>query len=90
MYAARVVGTVTANIKAKGLKGYKLLLIQNLDKNNNLLSAVTVAMDNMQAGEGDTVLVVHEEQAAQQILQSKNLLPMRSLIVGIIDHPSES
>ena len=43
-----------------------------------------IAIDTVQAGEGDLVLVLSEGNSSRQVLQCKDA-PIRSTIVGIVD-----
>jgi microcompartment protein CcmK/EutM len=40
----------------------------------------------VQAGVGDKVLVLTEGTGARQILKQGDIVPIRSVIVGIVDH----
>lgn len=55
-------------------------LTQNLEKKGN----VSIAIDTVQAGEGDLVIILSEGTSARQILQETEA-PIRALIVGIVD-----
>lgn len=86
MFVAKVVGNVWATAKHPGLNGYKLLLIQQLTgKDLKPVGKVQMAVcDRIDAGIGDTVLVLDEGGSARMILQNDKA-PVRTIIVGIID-----
>jgi ethanolamine utilization protein EutN len=84
MVIAKVVGTVVATIKHPAYQGYKLQLVQPLHLAGQALDMAFLALDTVQAGVGDTVLVMREGGAARQITQIKDA-PIISMIVGILD-----
>jgi microcompartment protein CcmK/EutM len=69
MYIGKVIGTVVSTIKISHLDGRKLLLVDQLDLEGNETGAYDIAVDVVQAGPGDTVLVIDEGNGARQILQ---------------------
>jgi len=84
MYIGKVVGTVVSTIKISHLEGRKLLLVDQLDLGGGETGAYDIAVDVVQAGPGDTVLVIDEGNGARQIL---GLDPgaIRAVIVGVVD-----
>ncbi len=84
MYIAKVIGTVVSTIKISHLDGHKLLLVDQLDLNGQETNYYDIAVDVVQAGPGDTVLVLDEGNGARQIL---GLDPgaIRAVIVGVVD-----
>ena len=84
MYIAKVIGTVVATIKTPHLDGHKLLLVDQLDLQGEETGAYDIAVDVVQAGPGDTVLVIDEGNGARQIL---GLDPgaVRAVVVGVVD-----
>ncbi len=44
-----------------------------------------LAVDHVQSGPGDTVLVMREGNGVRQLLEMGKQFPIRSLIVGIVD-----
>jgi ethanolamine utilization protein EutN len=85
VFLARVVGDVVATIKHRELEGRKLLLVQPLGPGDEPRGARVIAVDAVQAGVGDRVLVADEGNAAAQVLQRPRG-PVRTVIVGIVDH----
>jgi len=82
---AKVTGNVVATQKNTYLKGYKLLIIQNIDLDGNLIGKKDIiALDFVDSGIGDTVLVVQEGAAVKQILGHRNA-PVHSIIVAVVD-----
>jgi ethanolamine utilization protein EutN len=84
MYIGKVIGSVVSTIKISHLDGRKLLLVDQLDLGGAETGAYDIAVDVVQAGPGDTVLVIDEGNGARQIL---GLDPgaIRAVIVGIVD-----
>jgi ethanolamine utilization protein EutN len=84
MYIGKVIGTVVATIKISHLEHRKLLLVDQLDLNGRETGDYDIAVDTVQAGPGDTVLVIDEGNGARQVL---NLDPgaVRAVIVGVVD-----
>jgi microcompartment protein CcmK/EutM len=84
MYIGKVVGNVVSTIKISHLERRKLLLVNQLDLEGNETDEYDIAVDVVQAGPGDTVLVIDEGNGARQILK---LDPgaIRAVIVGVVD-----
>jgi ethanolamine utilization protein EutN len=84
MYIGKVIGSVVSTIKISHLEGRKLLLVDQLDLGGKETGTYDIAVDVVQAGPGDTVLVIDEGNGARQIL---GLDPgaIRAVIVGIVD-----
>jgi microcompartment protein CcmK/EutM len=86
MKIARVVGTVVATAKHPAFVGHKLLVVQPLDEHGKDTGDAFLAVDHAQAGCGDKVLVNQEGNGARQMLGTiDGKLPIRSVIVGIVD-----
>jgi ethanolamine utilization protein EutN len=84
MKVARVKGTLVATAKHPAYVGHKLLVVQPLDENGAEAGDTMVAVDTVQAGVGDTVLINQEGNGTRQILKQADL-PIRSLVVGVVD-----
>jgi microcompartment protein CcmK/EutM len=84
MYIGKVIGTVVATIKISHLESRKLLLVDQLDLQGQETGYYDIAVDVVQAGPGDTVLVIDEGNGARQIL---GIDPgaIRAVIVGVVD-----
>ncbi len=84
MQLCKVIGTLVATQKNAHLKDRKLLIVQPIDLEGNLIGRDLVAIDSVDAGVGDTVLVIQEGQGAAQILADKEA-PVHSVIVAVVD-----
>jgi microcompartment protein CcmK/EutM len=85
MRYCRVVGPMWATVKHPAYAGRPLFVVQPLDERGGDVGASFVAVDHAQAGAGDKVIVLTEGNGVRQILGSGET-PIRSLIVGIVDH----
>ncbi|MCG6913478.1 EutN/CcmL family microcompartment protein [bacterium BMS3Abin03] len=85
MTLAKVKGNVVSTQKNSNLKGHKLLIVHPIDLNNNYIGKKdVVALDFVDSGIGDTVLLVQEGKAVQQILGHRKA-PVHSVIVAVVD-----
>jgi microcompartment protein CcmK/EutM len=84
MILARVVGTVVTTISHPHYKGRRLLVVQPLGLSGQPEEGDFLALDNTQAGIGDTVLVNREGNGARQVLDNPDAAVI-SVIVGIVD-----
>ncbi len=85
MYLARVKGNIVSTKKNKHLQNYKLLLAHQVDYSGNLIGKNDfIALDITDAGVGDTVIIVQEGDAVQQILGHNNS-PVNTMIIAIVD-----
>ncbi|MCX7876869.1 MAG: EutN/CcmL family microcompartment protein [Melioribacteraceae bacterium] len=81
-----VKGNLVSTIKNEYLRGHKLLLISQIDINGNLLDKQEViALDLVDAGIGDKVIVVQEGDAIQQMLGHSNA-PVNTMIICVVDN----
>jgi ethanolamine utilization protein EutN len=83
MILGRVVGTVVATRKDERLLSVKLLIVRPMTPEGQLEGGALVAVDTVDAGNGETVLVVSGSSArmADGLAQS----PVDAAIVGIVD-----
>lgn len=88
MLLARIKGNVVSTQKNEYLKGHKLLITHPVDLDGNFIGDKDIiALDLIDSGIGDIVLLVQEGQAARQIL-GHNKAPVHSIIVAIVDQIS--
>ncbi len=84
MIIGKVVGTVVTTVSHAAYKNRRLLVVQPLSLEEEGDSGDFLALDNSQAGIGDTVLVNREGGGARQVLNNKDACVI-SVVVGIVD-----
>ncbi len=84
MILGKVTGTVVTTISHPHYKNRRMLVVQPLTLPGDPPEGDFVALDNSQAGIGDTVLVNREGNGARQILNNPDACVI-SVIVGIVD-----
>ena len=84
MKIAKVIGTVVSTVKHPSLEGQKLLVVLPVNPDGAGTEKSVLAIDTVQAGIGDTVLLMEEGNSARMIL-NQPMGPVRSVIAGIID-----
>ena len=85
MLIGRVVGNVVATRKNAKLEGSKLLLVQPLDLKGEPRGVTVLAIDGVQAGVGDRVLLIQDGRSAQLIL-GRGVAAVDAAVVGVVDH----
>lgn len=83
MYLGQVLGTVVATRRYPGLEGIKLLVVQPLDDEHRPTRSAEVAIDTVQAGEGDFVWLVGSREASMAL--DEWFVPVDAAIVGIVE-----
>lgn len=86
MKIAHVAGTVVSPISHPFFEGQRLLLCDLLDADGNP-DGYLIAVDVVDAGVGDRVLICDEGTSARQIFKIDSG-PIRTVIVGIVDEVS--
>ena len=84
MILARVIGTLTSADKDPELVDYKLMVVQPLDLDDAPEGEELIAVDQVDAGIGEKVLIVKEGNAARQIT-GRDKVPIQAVIVGVVD-----
>ncbi len=84
MILAKVIGTVVTTISHPDYKNRRLLVVQPLLVDGEKAEDDFIALDNTQAGIGDTVLINREGNGARQVLKNPDACVI-SVIVGIVD-----
>ena len=85
MILSRVVGDIVAPVKNEKLDGKKLLIVQPVDVDGKTDKGPSfVAVDLVQAGEGDLVLVNKEGGGARITLRDE-ASPVQSMVVAVVD-----
>lgn len=84
MILGKVIGTIVSTQKKEALKDSKLLIVQPIDLEGNFIGRDILAIDSVDAGVGDTVLMIQEGAGAQQVMKRKDA-PVHSVIVAVVD-----
>lgn len=84
MKIGRVAATVVSTINVPIFDGRRLLLVDLLDPEGAPTGASLIAVDTVDAGAGETVLILDEGNSARQVLGAPDA-PVRAVIVGIVD-----
>jgi len=84
MLIGRVVGNLVSTQKDPKLEGAKLLLVQPLELSGQDRGPVVLAVDSVDAGVGDRVLLVQEGKAAQLVL-GRGVAAVDAAVVGVVD-----
>jgi len=85
MLIGRVVGQVVASAKHESHSGQKLLLVETLDLDNEPTGLSYIAVDAVDAGFGDRVLLTMDGWAAMTAV-GRPRSPIDTAIIGVIDH----
>jgi microcompartment protein CcmK/EutM len=83
MQLARVVGTVVSTRKDERLQGAKLLVVRTIDPHGKDEAAYMVAVDTVDAGARERVLVVTGSSA--RMASGLKDCPVDAAIVGVVD-----
>jgi len=84
MILGKIAGRITATICHPATDGRKLLIVDKLHPDGSPTGEYVIALDVIDAGAGETVLVLDEGNSARQILDEPDW-PVRSVVVGIVD-----
>ncbi|HBF88552.1 MAG TPA: hypothetical protein DDX39_07915 [Bacteroidales bacterium] len=88
MILGKVIGNVVSTIKEKGYESKKIMIVQPIDPKGNPKGKSLLAIDAVQAGLGDTVLVIEEGGSARAVINELESLTVKSVIAGIVDEIS--
>ena len=83
MKVGRVAGTVVSTINEPFFDGRRLLLCDVLDAEGDV-TGYTIAVDVVDAGVGETVLILDEGNSARQIFGLETGA-IRAVVVGVVD-----
>lgn len=83
MQIARVIGSTVATIKDEKLTGRKLLIVREADETGQPMGKPYVAVDSVDAGTGDLVLVAAGSSARQTNLTKDT--PVDAVIMAVVD-----
>ena len=84
MTIGRVVGNIVATQKNAKLEGSKLLLVQPLDLEGQPKGTTVIAIDGVDAGIGDRVLLIQDGRSAQLVL-GRGTSAVDAAVIGVVD-----
>ncbi|HST52217.1 MAG TPA: EutN/CcmL family microcompartment protein [Pyrinomonadaceae bacterium] len=85
MILARVLGNVVATQKNARYENARVMLCQPVTPEGEEWGATLLALDSVDAGEGDLVLVVQEGWSASTAATGEQGAAIDSAIVGVVD-----
>jgi ethanolamine utilization protein EutN len=84
MILSKVIGSVHATIKDAPLEGERILMTQAVDLRGGLTGRPLLALDRVDAGIGDLVLV-NKEGGSARILYQNEETPVQAVIIAVVD-----
>lgn len=88
MKIARVTGNVVSTINHPFFDGKRLLICGLVAPDGTRTSSYLIAVDTVDAGPGDTVILLDEGNGGRQIF-GIDTGPIRTVVVGIVDEITE-
>ena len=85
MVLAKVVGNVVATQKDRRYEGARILLVQPINPDGTRAGDELLALDSVDAGIGDTVVVVREGWSASTAATGEPGAAIDSAIIGVVD-----
>ncbi len=85
MIIARVLGNVVATQKNQRYEGSRIMLCRKLTEEGKDTKTTLLALDSVDAGEGDVVIIVREGFSASTAATGKPGAAIDSAIVGVVD-----
>ena len=84
MILARVTGSIVATAKQESLRGRKILIVRPVTLAGTPDGDEFPALDDLDAGAGDLVIVVRGGDASAQVL-GRDDVAARSVVVAVVD-----
>jgi ethanolamine utilization protein EutN len=85
MILARVLGNIVATQKNPRYSGARVMLCQQITPEGDETGTTLLALDSVDAGEGDVVLIVQEGWSASTAATKEAGAAIDSAIVGVVD-----
>jgi len=86
MILGKITGNVVSTVSEPGYESRKILIVQPIDPSGIPKGQSFLAIDTVQAGIGDTVLILEEGGSARMILGEPETFTIKAIIAGIVDH----
>ncbi len=86
MLLARVIGNVVATQKNQRYEGSRVMLCRQITPDGRDTDYTCIALDSVNSGEGDTVIIVQEGWSASTASTGRAGAAIDSAIVGVVDY----
>ena len=86
MLLAKVIGNVVATQKNQRYEGARVMLCRQITPEGGETDKTLLALDSVDAGEGDIVLIVQEGWSASTASTGKPGAAIDSAIIGVVDY----
>lgn len=86
MLIARVLGNVVASHKNQRYEGSRIMLCRQITPEGEDMDYTCIALDSVNAGEGDIVIIAQEGWSASTAATGKPGAAIDSAIVGVVDY----
>jgi microcompartment protein CcmK/EutM len=84
MILGKVCGAIHSTINHRFFDNRKILVVDRLDLDGKPTGEYIIAVDHVDAGAGEVVMVIDEGNSARTVVND-DMAPLRSIIVGIVD-----
>ena len=85
MLLARVVGNIVATQKNQRYENARVMVCETISPEGETTGNTILALDSVDSGVGDTVLIVQEGWSASTVATGKAGAAIDSAIVGVVD-----
>jgi len=86
---ARVIGNVVATQKNERYREARVMLVQPINPDGSARGSSLLALDSVDAGEGDVVLIVQEGWSASTAATGEPGAAIDTAIIGVVDYIEE-
>ena len=86
MLLARVIGNIVATQKNQRYEGARVMLCRQVTPEGEDMDYTCIALDSVNSGEGDLVLIAQEGWSASTASTGKPGAAIDSAIVGVVDY----
>ncbi len=84
MLKARIEGNATSTVRHPSLRGWRLLICQPQDEDNRAIGLPLLALDNLGAGRGESVLLTSDGKSVREKIGDAHS-PARYMTLAILD-----
>lgn len=85
MLLAKVIGNVVATQKNDRYEGSRIMIVQPVNPDGTVAGEEMLALDSVDAGIGDTVVIVREGWSASTAATGKLGAAIDTAIIGVVD-----